>query len=31
MKRRPAIVKSEEPFDCYEISEADLQEGAGNE
>lgn len=31
MKRRPAIVKPEEPFDCYEISEADLQEGAGNE
>ena len=26
MKRRPAIVKPEEPFDCYEISEADLQE-----
>ena len=31
MKRRPAIVKPEEPFDCYEISEADLQEGTGNE
>ena len=30
MKRRPAIVKPEEPFDCYEISEADLQEDAGN-
>ena len=26
MKRRPAIVKPDEPFDCYEISEADLQE-----
>ena len=31
MKRRPAIVKPEEPFDCYEISETDLQEGTGNE
>ena len=31
MKRRPAIVKPEEPFDCYEISEADLQEDTGNE
>ena len=26
MKRRPAIVKPEKPFDCYQISEADLQE-----
>ncbi len=31
MKRRPAIVKPDEPFDCYEISGADLQEDAGNE
>ena len=26
MKRRPAIVKPDEPFDCYEISEENLQE-----
>ena len=31
MKRRPTIVKPEEPFDCYEISETDLQEDTGNE
>ena len=31
MKRRPAIVKPDEPFDCYEISGAGLQEDAGNE
>ena len=31
MKRRPAIVKPDEPFDCYEINEADLQEDTGNE
>ena len=26
MKRHPAIVKPDEPFDCYEISEENLQE-----
>ena len=31
MKRRPAIVKPDELFDCYEISETDLQEDKGND
>jgi len=31
MKRRPAIVKPNEAFDCYEISGADLQEDAAHE
>ena len=26
LRRRPALVKPDEPFDYYEISEADLQE-----
>ena len=30
-KKNAFDVEREEPFDCYEISEADLQEGAGNE
>ena len=28
LRRRPALVKPDEPFDYYEISEADLQEDA---
>ena len=31
LRRRPALVKSDEPFDYYEISEADLQEDTENE
>ena len=27
LRRRPTLVKPDEPFDYYEISEADLQEG----
>ena len=31
LRRRPALVKSDEPFDYYEISEADLQEDTAHE
>ena len=31
LRRRPALVKSDEPFDYYEISEADLQEDTDHE
>ena len=31
LRRRPALVKQDEPFDYYEISEADLQEDTDHE
>ena len=31
LRRRPALVKPDEPFDYYEISEADLQEDTAHE
>ena len=31
LRRRPALVKPDEPFDYYEISEADLQEDTDHE
>ena len=31
LRRRPALVKPDEPFDYYEISEADLQEETDHE
>ena len=31
LRRRPAIVKPEEVFDCYEIDAADLTEDSENE
>ena len=31
LRRRPALVKQDEPFDYYEISEADLQEDTAHE
>ena len=31
LRHRPALVKPDEPFDYYEISEADLQEDTAHE
>ena len=31
LRRRPALVKPDEPFDYYEISEADLREDTAHE